>query len=59
MLPAAQWRCHCGLYREKAVVALPVRLIPNAPMRITAQLRPSQPVGAGSIADDPPDFCFE
>ena len=25
---------------------------------ITAQLRPSQPVGAGSIADDPPDFIL-
>jgi hypothetical protein len=25
---------------------------------ITAQLRSSQPVGAGSIADDPPDFIL-
>lgn len=25
---------------------------------ITAQRRPSQPAGAGSIADDPPDFIL-
>ena len=25
---------------------------------ITVQRRPSQPVGAGSIADDPPDFIL-